>query len=194
MLKDKIYRFILNQNINMDYDVFAYGYYVVMTYCLYLSVIIPISIIHHTFFETVLFIMVFVSLRQYLGGIHFNSSFVCFIVSIIVAIIIPLISSKIGNVTIYVRLLIIVISFLCVNLVGPVDNINKRLSIKEKNYFLIKANKILSIYLIYEIFLYSIFLIEYGNTILFTIFVMNISLILPVIFDYFKIKLNKDRN
>lgn len=191
MIKDKIYKFMLNQSIKMDYDLFSYGYHIFMTYCLYLSLIIPISIIHKTFLETILFLIVFVSLRQYLGGIHFNNSFVCLIVSLIVAIIIPLISNKIGNVPIFLRALVIVISFLCINLIGPVDHINKRLSVNEKRLFKIKSNKILLFYLMFEIFLYPLFLVEYGNTVLFTIFIMNINLILPVVLNHFKVNLYK---
>lgn len=179
MLKDKIYRFILNQNINMDYDVFAYGYYVVTTYCLYLGILIPVSIFNHVFVETLIFIVVFVSLRQYLGGLHFSNYLVCLIVSVFVAIIVPLISCKIGNIPIYLRLIIILISILCTNLIGPIDHKNKKMSIREKEIFRKKANIILLFYLTISLCFYHRVPIKFGNVILLTITIMNLNLLLP---------------
>lgn len=178
-MKSLIYSFIKSQNIEIDDDVFSYGYSIVKSYAIILGILIPICYLNKTFIETIIFLITFSSLRQYLGGLHFDSQLLCIIISLIVAIAIPLASKYFGNISGLIRFVIFSISIINLNIIGPIDHHNKRLSEIEKNIFKSRANLIILIYAAIGIFIYPFLNQSLGNTIIMTITLMNFNLIIP---------------
>ena len=156
-IRNKLYKFILNQNIKIDEDTFSYGSLIAIKYFIYLLIIIPISIIFHNFLEFLIFIITFVSLRRNVGGIHLNNTILCMLFSIFFSFIIPFVSKFLGFIDVVYRIIISLFSLISINFIGIIDHKNKRITKHEREYFLQKANKILLCYFVLLIFsLYTI--------------------------------------
>ena len=148
-MKNKIYNYLVNNNINIEQDVFEYGFALFHSYFIYLLITIPISIFFNTFIESIIFIIFYIPLRKNIGGFHLKNQYHCIILSIIVTLLAPLISRYIP-LNIYFNVLIIVINFILFFVFVPVDCEEKRLSNSEKNFY---KRLSLIILIIYSFFL-----------------------------------------
>ena len=165
----------------MEYDVFSYGFSIVSTYFIYLLILVPFSILNEDFFETIIFLIVFTSLRQYLGGLHFNSSIKCMIASLFVGTILPILGKYMYHIILWVQIICFLFTFIIIHFIGTNDHHNKRLDDQEKITFKIKANKTLLFYFIFVMIFYSYIPKSFTNTIILTILLMNFNLIIPSI-------------
>lgn len=182
-MKKKLYSFILSQNIFIEEDVFSYGYDVVTTYTLFLLILLPLSILNHTIIETLIFIFIFISLRRYLGGLHFNSHKTCMLFSIIVSLLIPYINSHLNYINIIIRCLIFFIAFLSIYFIGVTDHKNKRLNTAEKKIFKHHAIILLCLYFLIGNLFYSKENLQYLNILFVTIAFFDINLLITYILN-----------
>lgn len=187
-IKKRLFKFINDQGVEIEKDVFSYGLSIVTTYTVFLMFLIPISLLNETFSETLTFIVVFVSLRQYLGGIHFNNPLICMIVSLAVAIIIPILAKNLEYIFPITKLVCFIFTFISINFIGTIDHRNKKLNNQEKKVFRIKANRTLVVYFIIVFLCSFVIPPNYINTIILTITLMNFNLIIPYVLQ--KINLN----
>lgn len=183
-LENKIYDFILKQDVKIEYDVFSYGYSTVKTYFFFLIFVIPICIYTNMIIETLLFLLVYISLRKNLGGFHFNNQIICFIISVFISILVPLLSNKIGEISIIVRITIVILSYIIINKIGVVDHKNKKLNEKEKEFYFKRVNSILFIYYSFIVIIYPLVNYNYGNVIILTLILIDFNLIIPKLINY----------
>lgn len=168
-LKNKLYSFLLNQGLEPEYDVFDYGYKILTKYLIFLTIVIPLSILLNNFSETILFLIVFITLRQYLGGIHIENSILCMMFSIIISLLIPQLAKVFNHFNILFLIGIFIIAEISILLLGPIDHKNKRLSNAEKKCFKKKSFFMIILYFCISCFLYFFEQDIYVNVILFTI-------------------------
>lgn len=129
-----IYKVLIKNNIILDEDVFYYGWSILKQYFIFFLITIPISIYCGIIFETLSFLAIYIPLRRYIGGFHFNRKYVCTIVSSIVTIFASFVSGKLQcnyMLITLTNLLLITATYL----IAPVDHVNKRLSSREKDIY-----------------------------------------------------------
>ena len=147
MIKNKIRSILKNNNVFIDNDIFDYGFTILVTYLMYLLFIIPIALILSELFEVLLFIILFIPLRRYIGGFHFNNQYYCFIVSITLALILPYIVIRIV-LPLSAIITIVIFTYIITYKIGVIDHYNKVLNEKEKHLYQKKSFYIITIYLI----------------------------------------------
>lgn len=152
-MKDKIYNYLMNNNIFLEKDVFEYGFDYFFSYFLYLVIVIPISILTDSFIEIVLFIILYIPIRKNIGGLHLKKRFHCLILSIITTLSIPILINHNIYLNIYYLLFPIILNMLLYLMYVPIDCKEKKLSKAEKKYYKTKSLVIHFIYFI--IFMFS---------------------------------------
>lgn len=133
-MKKYIYDLMNKNDIKIDYDVFEYGWINAKHYLIFLMITLPFVIYFNIISEFFIFILLYLLLRRYIGGFHFQSNFICILVSIFISISIPLLSKNIQFSNLSIIIVILLLSFLTIKFV-PIDHPNKRLSQKEKNLY-----------------------------------------------------------
>ena len=151
MNKKDLYKFLIENNVKIEEELYNYGFYVLTTYLKYLIVLFPISIILGTFIETMVFILLFIPLRRYIGGFHMNNMKSCFYASVLIGIIIPYFSSHLFDFSMTHLFLIFVLCFFMTKKFGVIDHPKKVISDKEKRIYLHKSLKIEIIYFVISI-------------------------------------------
>ncbi len=91
-----------------------------------LLVVISISLITNTFLETSLFLLFYIFIRTFSHGIHAKSSIACWISTILVYNILPIITKNI-IIPKYICFIVIIISFINFSLFAPADTPKKPL-------------------------------------------------------------------
>ncbi len=151
-MKNKIYSYLIKNNIQLEKDVFEYGFEYFFSYLVYLLIIIPISILTDSFIEIMFFIILYIPIRKNIGGLHLKKQYHCLILSIIITITIPILANHI-LINIYFLLIPMILNTFLYIIFVPVDCKEKELSLAEKKYYKIKS---LIIHLIYfAIYLFS---------------------------------------
>lgn len=146
MNREKLYTFLINNDIKIEEDLYNYGIYVLTTYLKYLIFLFPIALLMGTFIETTIFVLLFIPLRRYIGGFHMNNMKSCFYASVLIGIIIPYCSSHLFVFSMIHTLLIFVSCFWMTKKFGVIDHPKKVISNKEKIIYLEKSLKIEVIY------------------------------------------------
>ena len=174
-MNKKMYELLLKNDVVIEEDLFNYGFYVLTTYMKYLMVLIPVSLTIKTFLETLIFIILFIPLRRYIGGLHMKNKESCFFASVIFGILIPYLSTYTYNFPIISTFVIFLICILMTKKYGVIDHPNKKISIKEKNIYLNKSLQIEFIYFLFCIssFFFSIFFINNIISYIFLFFIFG---------------------
>ena len=177
-----IYKVLIKNNIILDEDVFYYGWSILKQYFIFFLITIPISIYCGIIFETLSFLAIYIPLRRYIGGFHFNRKYVCTIVSSIVTIFASFVSGKLQcnyMLITLTNLLLITATYL----IDPVDHVNKRLSSREKDIYKKKSIKIEIFYFFLVIFLFSFYQFNFINL----IFIAECITLISITSAYFKV-------
>lgn len=66
-MKNAIYKSLNKAQVNIDKDVFEYGWYAFKQYFTFLIIMIPLSILTQSIDEFILFIISFIPFRKYLA-------------------------------------------------------------------------------------------------------------------------------
>ena len=74
-MKNKLYSYLINNNISIEKDVFEYGFEYFYSYIIYLLVIIPISVFNHFTVEIIIFIILYIPIRKNIGGFHLKNKY-----------------------------------------------------------------------------------------------------------------------
>ena len=150
-MKNKIYNYLMNNDIIVEKDVFEYGFDFFLSYLIYLLIIIPISILTDSFFEIILFIILYIPIRKNIGGFHLKNPYHCIILSSIVTLLIPYIQDYIP-ISYYFAISIIVLNFILYIMFIPVDCKEKQLSDIEKKSYKLLSLKIHALYSFFILF------------------------------------------
>ena len=171
-MKNKIYTYLISNNVQIDQDVFDYGFSYFKKYIFYVFITIPFIIYFKLYLNVILFLVLFIPLRKYLGGYHFNNDVICILFSSFVSIAISY-YSNICNISylyyIFSTIAILLLSYF----LAPVEHKNKELNSYEKKIYKFKAIKIEIIFLYYSVLTY-IFSINTLINLLFYINIINI--------------------
>ena len=117
-------------------DVLRYGFELIISTLVGILVILAAGAITGKFWYSVLFMAVFIPLRQYTGGYHADTYLQCNIKFIMTFLILLFVFSIIpAEMYVNVNCICTVLSLLIVILFAPIDNKNKRLSFKKKRKF-----------------------------------------------------------
>lgn len=183
-ITNKILAYLRSQNQLSDnpteISVYKYGIEITISSLLNFILIVSIGIITGYFFESLLFLLCFVPLRQYTGGYHANTYFKCnlyFCICFSVLLILYSITKSY-----YSTLCVTVINLFSVISIGyfcPIDNKNKRVADKDKRKFKIIAI-IISLVISVVSILLAIFDKKYG-------ILMSYTLLLVVVLVYISI-------
>lgn len=147
MTKEKIYISMKNNNINLDQDVFDYGFNILITYLKYLAVIIPFSILLSIVYEVFIFIIFFIPIRRFVGGFHFDNLNYCFIGSVVSVIALTFLGIHL-HIYPVIAILIIILTFFCTVSIGTLEHPNKKLTLNEKQKYKKNALFVETIYVI----------------------------------------------
>lgn len=147
------YRFINKKDI----PICAYGIEFFLIFVLEFGAVLFISLLIGNFFETVIFLASFVSIRIFAGGYHANTKLRCFFVLLGVYTIFSIIL-RYDNFEIYKYPMIIIpfVNIFFILLLSPLKHKNKKLSIIERKKFK-KISFVLSLMQGFIILLLSIF-------------------------------------
>lgn len=182
-MKNKLYELLKNNNIAIDEDVFYYGLSLLKKYFIFLIVTLFLSLYLNIFLEVLFFIILYIPLRRYVGGFHFNNSKICIFFSIVISIVACYISKQINF-----SINTIVISYICLTILiikyVPVDHKNKRLSSREKYYYKKKALIVNLLYFIITVFFKLLHLNELSSIYLTCTYISLLSLSLSCIIKY----------
>lgn len=143
--ENKIYNYLVNNNIYLEKDVFEYGFEYFLSYLVYLLIVIPISILTDSFIEIMLFIILYIPIRKNIGGLHLKKRYHCLMLSIIITLVVPILTNYIF-LNIYLLLIPIILNTFLYIMFVPVDCKEKKLSQVEIKYYKIKS---LILHLIY---------------------------------------------
>ncbi len=131
---DTIITFLINNNAikTSDKEVYKYCIEYIGETLFYWFCIFFIGVVSDKFIDTIIFAIMFCILRSCAGGFHASTPRICFLISLAVYGIVvfgfPFIPIM-NNRDIFIFILINYILILCMS---PVDNVNKRLSHKKK--------------------------------------------------------------
>lgn len=133
-LTDKL---VSNGNIRAEEkDLYLYGLFILLSHIMYLFFVSVAGVALNCFFESLVFYISFQFIRRYAGGYHASTETRCEVLSTlsIVSCIVLIKLSKTYNMQ-TVLFIISMISTVCIFLLCPLDNEEKRLTEKERKYF-----------------------------------------------------------
>lgn len=135
VLADKLTGFIVRTGSVREEAYEAYSYCIQITLEMSVCFIVGMgtAVCLHMLSEFIVFMVVFMLLRTYVGGVHLNSFLACFICSLVVQTIV-LVANHLYEFTLIISWGIIFVSGILILWLTPVENINKKLSREEKEH------------------------------------------------------------
>ncbi len=125
-----------------DFDIYSYGYEIIIAEVINWLVTVVIMLLTGTILETIVYMYVFIQLRESMGGFHANSHTGCIVISNVVYILVLFII-KYMPLNMYMPFIAIglVIHFIITLSIAPIAHVNKpfinsneRLKFKKKSY------------------------------------------------------------
>lgn len=118
----------------MDRKVYEYGFLISMELGLFVLFCISVFLYLHMVVEGILFLVIFMPLRSYAGGLHLNRFHSCFILSSLTVWGI-LLMVRSFCIPITATLPIFLVLVICVYVLYPIDHINRKTDNEENKYF-----------------------------------------------------------
>lgn len=164
-----------------DTDLYEYSINILKSYIFFTIIIILANLFTKNFKSTILFLIIFFSLRKYCGGFHFDHKLTCFLFSVVLTILIPIISNYLFMSSLNIIFLQLVISILLICF--PIIEIpQKKLIDTEKKHY-----KLVSIKILFTLFIVNICCLYFKFYKISIIFLISIILsFFSVLFGYFK--------
>lgn len=135
-LSKRISHFLYRNNIitEKDMEIYQYGFEIIFSTIIGLAIIIFIGIVLHMFWQSILYYLIFATIRQYTGGYHANSYLKCnlffFVVSFFTLGMTKLCYTS-DLYTITPHVLILIITILSIYKLAPIENQNKPMTDNE---------------------------------------------------------------
>lgn len=134
-IANKIIDFVLEvDEKEMDYEVCRFGILMLMEVVINTLIALTISLKLGMFIYGVVFLMIFSFLRAFAGGIHLQKFWCCTLLSSIIFSL-ALLVVKYVKISFYIPAIICLLFSIIMILIGPVDNINRRISEFERKLF-----------------------------------------------------------
>ena len=122
----KLTKFPIQLNNYIEEDELIYGNELIKRYILFFIPFFCISILEDCILNNLIFLLFYIPLKRYSGGIHFNNKYLCTLFSIISISIIPYIISN-SHISFAVYLIFFIYCVLIIFTKGIFTNKNKRL-------------------------------------------------------------------
>lgn len=181
-ISNRLLQYLLQANvIDKSEDVLAYykyGIEITISSLLNIVLIISIGVISEQFIESILFLICFVTLRQFTGGYHADSYFKCnFLFSVLYIFLLIIYNLTASLISFYGELLIAIFSITVIITECPIEHPNKLLSNPQK-----KINKYLAIILglLYSMVGVTLKVLSYDIGVIFLYALMLISILVIV--------------
>lgn len=185
-MKNELLKLFMENDIQIDEDIFEYGYKILKTYLIFAVITLPLAAIFDVVTESFLFVALYTPLKKYIGGFHFNSPKLCTFFSIITTILMGVLIKYYRFENSIILFLIMICLIILSFFVGTSDHPNKRLSKIEKRTFTKYALIVENIYLLLLIVTVTLGYEIFTNTIIFSmLFSVGGSLIAYLINKYF---------
>lgn len=156
---------------NKEY--YQYGVEITVSSIFNIILILCLGLIFKSFTESILFLLLFIPIRQYTGGYHANTYFKCNLTFAIVFSLLTILYRFTYRVlTSYISILIVYICILTIILNCPVENPNKPIPKEKRKFHKTMAVTLGTIYGITGIVL-VVFTNKYGALILYTLLLVT---------------------
>ena len=113
------------------FDIYVYGFELVLSFLFSVAVMLFVGIVTNRILHTILFLLVFITLRSFTGGYHANTYGVCFMVTISVFIVTILLAEYI-NICWWYYLLLLSVGLPIIYIFAPIEHHNKPLETNDK--------------------------------------------------------------
>lgn len=113
------------------FDIYVYGFELVLSFLFSVAVMLFVGIVTNRILHTILFLLVFITLRSFSGGYHANTYGVCFMVTISVFIVTILLAEYI-NICWWYYLLLLSVGLPLIYIFAPIEHHNKPLETNDK--------------------------------------------------------------
>lgn len=147
-MEQQIVSFLIKEKIikKDEEELYIYGLNKLKGSIINFLMTVLVGLILHMFWESILFFILYVPIRQYAGGYHAPNQRICFILSVMLILAALLAIKYIGMNSLCI-VSIAAISGIIIFIKAPVESINKPLSIKERDVFRKRTRLILLIYI-----------------------------------------------
>ena len=155
-----------------DRELYAYGFFLLLSRGIFLVTTALIGAILGIFWESVLFYTIFSLLREYAGGVHASKETVCLICTILMMSL-GVISIRLfeNEKCIGIALVLLLVGSVIVYFLSPLDSENKPLTSSERQYYGKKTRRIVEI-----LVLSALILMPVKNSVL--LYIIAVTLIL----------------
>ncbi len=180
-------KYVISKGIAEErlYEIYKYGFQIGLEAILSVFISIFIAVQMQMIPEAMLFYLIFIPLRIYVGGLHLDKYFLCLVFSCLTLVVV-LVATKHFQISCDYLLVISIIMLLFIKRFEPVEHVNRPVDEEEQNYF----NKKLNVIVLADFLCLIIFYILKRRELLFlvaiTLLLVAISMILG------KIKYNRD--
>ena len=178
----KLTDYIIEKNAvpREDYEIYKYGFLTGIEILLSVATCFFISMRQHMVYECVGFLVVFIALRSFVGGLHMNSFVACYGCSVFTFLLTLML---IGDYPASNEVSLVAIFFesLLVWKMNPVENINRPVDEEEAKLFSLRIKKILATICVCALCAYFFKWNDILNTTMYTLLVIFISMILGMI-------------
>ena len=180
---DKLFSKLKESGIEIDEDDFYYGATTLLNYIVFFVVVFLLSIFLNIEINVLFFVLPYVFLRQYTGGIHLNNSMLCIFMSVLIVIGIPLLSNEIKISKYYFILFIVLFDFLILVFFKTANHKNKGLTNEEIRFYTKKAMKLMIMYFIITSVLFYFDFIQEVNGFMLSASICSIELLILKIYQ-----------
>lgn len=115
-------------------DVYQYGFELLLSFLISTGLVFIAGIIVNRFIETLVFLIVFISLRSFTGGFHAMKYWICTVSTFGVYSLVMFVSSYV-SVNFYAFYILFLIGSIILYIKAPVENPNKELTKKQKSNY-----------------------------------------------------------
>lgn len=153
-----------------DYDLYLYGFKTLIAFIVNIIAILFVGYMLNRFKETALFLLCYCPIRQFTGGYHADNYKKCLLSFISIYLVnVYLIEELMSKKVDYIIIVLMVISYIGIYFLSPLEHRNNPLSKKEK----LKYKKIVMI-LISIVLLFSIIGINFNTTYRYSIYTASV--------------------
>lgn len=171
-----------------DIDLYEYSIGILKNYIFFSIIILSCNFFTGDFDTTIIFLIIFFSIRKYYGGLHMENSTVCLFLSVLLTLIIPYLSTIIYFHPISIIVMQIIISIFLIAL-PIIDTPQKTVSESRK-----KSYKNHSIYLLFFYIFLNILFVCFGFKNISMILLLSIfTSYLSVLLGYLKYKIHQKK-
>lgn len=133
-LSEILCNFLIKTNtIDIDHiDIYIYGFELIFSFIISTLLIVSIGIILNQIIPTFFFMIVFILVRQFTGGLHANTYFKCQLYTLFFYVFVILLSVHTTMNSIYAFVISLPIEIIILYYIAPIDNKYKPLTSHEK--------------------------------------------------------------